>query len=267
MEFQTDQFGSFVRPPLYYENGVMYMRGRFILPFLGSSKEAAGKTKRIIAIAACVCAVLIFIVATLLSYQEPYGLPMQKEVLESIGKPLAEVAAQLEVSVEQMQQVEPGLYRIPAGGKYKGISFDVLLHFEENEGLLRNYGYEARYEADTAKAAKDIAAIAKILAIDEIILADETVLEPSKKQLKAYFTDVGAVTADLTLENTVLWSSAVTEYVEYLEGADYYEGRSGEYLIKDAIYYEDLRIAYDPETEQLAIKMWCTIETDRTKDY
>lgn len=264
---QRDRFGAFINPPVYKDNGMIYTLKGIVMPFPGGTKQASARGKKILAVVVCTCAVLILLVSTLLSYQEPYGLPMQKEVLESIGKPIAEVAAQLDVPVDQMLQVEPGLYRIPAGGEYKGITFDILLLFEENEGLLRNYGYEARYEADTAKAAKDIAAIAKVLAVEEIALVNGTVLEPSKKNLKAYFADVGAVTTDLTLENTVLWSSAVTEYIEHLEAAEYYEGRSGEYLIKHAIYYEDLHIAYEPDREEVAIKLWCTIETDRTKDY
>lgn len=264
---QCDRFGAFVNPPVYKDNGMIYTPKGVVMTFLGGTKQASARGKKMLAAAACTCAVVIFLVATLLSWQKPYGLPQQKEVLESIGKPMEAVAAQLDVPVEQMQQVEPGLYRIPAGGKYKGITFDILLYFEEHEGLLRNYGYEARYGADTAKAAKDIAAIAKVLAVEEIAFANGTPIEPSKKNLKAYFADVGAVTTDFTLENAVLWSSAVTEYIDYLEDASYYEGRRGEYLIKHALYYEDLHIAYEPDKKEVTIKLWCSIETDRTKDY
>jgi hypothetical protein len=233
----------------------------------GASKEATHRVKQFIAIAVGVAIVAAFIIAILLSYQEPHGLPLQEKVLESMGKPLEEVAAHLDVPVDWALEIEPGLYRIPAAGKHKGITFDILLQFEEHEGLLRNYGYEAKYEADAAKAAKDIARITKALAVDEIVLADATILGTGKGQLEKHITDNGAFTADASRSGSVLPVTALTEYLAYLEAADYYEGRSGEYLVKRAIYYEDLHITYEPESETLTMKLWCTIETDRTMDF
>lgn len=259
-----------VKPPLFENEGALHLgRGMFVLSVAGpgASKEATHQVKQFIAIAVGVAIVAAFIIAFLLSYQEPYGLPMQKEVLESMGKPIAEVAAHLDVPVDRMQQIEPGLYRIPAAGKHKGITFDILLQFEEHEGLLRNYGYEAKYAADAAKAAKDIAKITKALAVDEITLADATTLGTGKGQLEKRITDKGAFTADASRGGSVLPVTALTEYLAHLEAADYYEGRSGEYLVKRAMYYEDLHIAYEPESETLTMKLWCTIETDRSKDY
>lgn len=262
-----DRFGSFLNPPVYNVRGMIYTLRGVIMPFPGALKKTTQKCKKALVAFACLCAVLLLVMAILLSYQAPYGLPQQKEILESVGMPLAEVAVQLDVPVEQIQQVEPGLYRIPAGCEYKGITFDILLYFEEHEGLLRNYGYEARYDANTTKAAKDIAAITKLMAVDKIVLADETVLETTRKQLKTHLTEVGGIAVDITLNSTVHSATALSEYLAYLEEADYYEGRIGEYLIKNALYYEDLHVAYDSKEGDMVIKLWCTVETDRAKDY
>lgn len=261
---------EFVKPPFFVNEGAMHLgRGVFVLPFAGpgASKEATHRAKQFIAIAVGVVVLAAFLITILLSYQEPYGLPLQKKVLESMGKPLAEVAAHLDVPEDRMQQIEPGLYRVPAAGKHKGITFDILLQFEEHEGLLRNYGYEAKYEADAAKAAKDIAKITKALAVDEITLADATLSGTEKSQLEKHITDSGTFIADATRGGSILPVTELTEYLAYLEAADYYEGRSGEYLIKRAMYYEDLHIVYESESETLTMKLWCTIETDRSKDY
>lgn len=261
---------EFVKPPFFMNEGAMHLgRGRFILPVAGPgvSKEASHRTKGIIAIATVVVVVVVFVIAFLLSYQEPYGLPMQKDILESVGKPISEVAAHLEVSVDSMQQIEPGLYRIPAACKHKGIILDILLEFEEHEGLLRNYGYEAQYSASKAKATRDVNAIKSALAIDDKTSKTESVGGTARRELEMHSTDSGAFVAEATLNGTILSTTALAEYMDYLESAEYYEGRSGEYLVKKAMYYEQLHIAYEPELEELSIKLWCTIETDRSKDY
>lgn len=260
---------EFVKPPFFYNEGAMHFgRGKFILPVFGpgAAKEATAKTKKIMIIAACIFVAVFLIVATMLGYQKMADMPLRQELLKSIGKPIADVAAQLEVSQEEMTQIEPGLYRIPAGCKYAGVTFDILFQFEENEGLLRSFGYEASYKADATQSAKNIAAIAKVLSVEEMNLSNETVLETSEKQLKKYFTDVGAITTDQTLDPNPGYH-VVSDYIDHLESADYYEGRIGEYLVKNAIYYEDLHIAYEPDTEAVAIKLWCAIDADRTKNY
>lgn len=260
----------FVKPPFFTDEGAMHLgHGKFILPVFapGTAKEASPKAKNVLTVAVCAVIVLCLVAAIVLSYQEPLGLPMQSEVLESLGKPLPEVAELLDVPVEGMQQVEPGLYRIVAAGKLKGITFDILLQFEPNEGLLRNYGYEARCDANAAKADKALNTITKALALEEDTLEDESFSGTAKRQLEMHRTDDGGFTADATLSGTSLPAAALSEYMDYLESADYYEGRVGKYLVKNAMYYEELQIVYDPEQEELAIELWCTIETDRTKDY
>ena len=236
----------------------------FILPFAGpgASKEATPKAKRNITIAACAVVALGFLVAFLLSYQPNKDLPLEQELLAARGKTATEVAAALELDQADMQQIEPGLYLLSGGYKFAGVNFDILLRFEEHENLLRSFGYEATYQAEIGKAARNIATVTKRLAGDEIELPDGTALSTNRDQIKAYLKNAGSITLDQTVA-----SFTGGDYITYLENAEYYEGRSGEYLLKRAICYEDLKVSYDANTEETTIKVWFTIETDRTKDY
>ena len=257
----------FVRPPNFVDEGAMHFHGgRFIMPFAGpgASKEASQKAKKIITIAASVFVILAFAVAAFLSYQPNVQLPLEQELLSAMGKNATEVAAALELDRDDMQLVEPGLYFVNGGYKYAGVTFDILLRFEENEGLLRAFGYEATYQANVRKAAKNIAAVAKRLLGDEIVLSDGTVMESERGQIRTYLEGTGTIALDQTAR--AFTGGALTEYIEHLENAEYYEGRSGEYLLKRAICYEDLHIAYDKAAEEAMIKVWFSIETDRTKD-
>lgn len=257
----------FVKPPFFHDEGAMHFgRGKFILPVFapGTSKEATEKGKKILTIVACVLVAVALVVATALGYQEKAAMPLREELLKSLGKPIADVAAQLDVTQEEMQPIELGLYRVPAACEYAGITFDVLLYFEEHEHLLRAFGYEASYNADKDQAAESIAAIAKALSVEEMPLSDGTVLEPKEKQLKTYFTDHGSITADQSSG----WSSGpASDYIDYLESTDYYEGKVGKYIKKHAIYYEDLHVDYQAQTQAVTIKLWCVIDADRKIDY
>lgn len=204
-------------------------------------------------------------VASLLSYRKKVELPLRQVLLNSVGKPIADVAAQLEVSQEEMQQIEPDLYCVPAACEYADVTFDILLYFEENEHLLRAFGYAASYNADTEQAAESIAAIVKVRYVEGMTLSDGTVLEPEKEHLKTYLADHGAITVDQTLDST--GNEVVSNYIDYLESTDYYEGKVGKYIKKHAIYYEDLYVDYQTDTQAVTIKLWCTIEADRKIDY
>lgn len=254
-----------VKPAVYHEDGAInYGIAKCIMPIPGSSKEKTGDGTKTRIIIVCALVVVILIAATILGYQKEIKMPLREDLLKSIGKPIADVAAQLEVPQEEMRQIEPGLYCVPAACEYADVTFDILLYFEEHEHLLRAFGYEASYNADTDQAAESIAAIAEMLFVDELTLSDGTVLEPEEKRLKTYFADHGFITADHSLG---LSSGAASEYIDYLESTDYYEGKVGKYIKKHAIYYEDLHVDYQAEKQAVTVKLWCAVEADRKIDY
>lgn len=256
----------FVKPPVYDDDGAIHFGlGKFILPIPGNAKEATEKGKKVLAIVACVLVAVLLIVAIVLGIEKKAEMPLRQELLNSVGKPIADVAAQLEVPQEEMQQIASGLYCIPAACEYADVTFDILLYFEENEHLLRGFGYEASYHAEADEATDSIAAIVKVLSMKEMTLSDGAVIKPDKKELKTYIADHGAITVNETLD--AYGNEAVWNYIDYLESTDYYEGKIDKYIKKQAVFYRDLNIDYQASTQTVTMKLWYTIETDRNVDY
>lgn len=228
-----------VKPAVYHEDGAInYGIAKCIMPIPGSSKEKTGDGTKTRIIIVCALVVVILVAATILGYQKEVGKPpLLQELYSSLGKPIADVAAQLDVPQEEMRQIEPRLYCVPAvRWEYADVTFDMLLYFEGNEHLLRDFGYVASYNADTEQVAESIAAIAEALSVDELTLSNGTVLSFKEEKLKTYLVDNGAINIDEKM------------------------GTFGE-------LQKNLHIDYQTQTQAATIELWYTNEADRKIDY
>ena len=256
-----------VDPPLYVSEGVMHFStGKFVLPIsaVETIKRITKRKRKIVAITAILAALVLLIGATVLAYEDKSVMPYRQELLNFTGKPLSAVIEGLDLKDNQPLQMENGTYQIQSAGKVKNMDFDILLRFDENEGLLCGFGYEASCNLSSGQASRNISRIAKMLSVDELIGVDGTVIDAEKNDILALLEKSDIVEFSQTIQPLPGYS-VLEGYIQHLENAEYYEGNVAGYTTKHAIYYEDLTISYDCKNECLNISLWSSVEADRSK--
>lgn len=255
----------------FFNEGAMYVgKGRFILPILSSAgdRKLTKKAKIIFGAVMAVFFVGIIVLACWLARPDLKldEMPYLRSLNEVVGKSQTEVTEYLELE-EGLEQISPGAYAIPGGCAYRGVDYSIVLHFEENEQLLSGYEYMAHYEADADAAAKDILNAQKYFSVSEKSRIGGEQLEIKKKALAQQLsgTEMFALSSAWDISPDRTWTSAVSDYLQHLENAEYWEGRVGEYLTKKAHFYQDLDLGYNPETQEVSIRLCFLVEADRKK--
>lgn len=255
----------------FFNEGAMYVgKGKFLLPILSSSEEKklTKKAKVIFGAVFAVFFVGIIVLACWLARPDVMldDLPYLSSLEEVIGKSQMEVVEHLELA-DGLTQISSASYAIPGGCEYKGVEYSVVLHFEENEQLLCGYEYVAHYKADEKTAAKDILTAQKYFSASEKSRIEGEQLDVKKATLAQQLSG-----SDMFLQNSAwdisperTWVTPLTEYLQYLENAEYWEGRVGEYLTKKACFYRDLDLGYNPQTQEVSIQLRFCVEADRSK--
>ena len=241
------------------------------MSFILSIPEGKGKklTRRgawILVAAVTVVLVLVLAVSTWLGADGPRQIYEHMELLQaSIGQTQDEVYDTLAAKGAGLVEVTPGCYAIPGGGELAGVEFAILLHFEENQGLLDGFEYVTNVKLESKEAAHVIKDLLGEHYADPVTLTDGQKIPLESKLLTDLLSGSEPIalqlSADITPEPE--YATAVTQYITHLEAADYWEGRSGEYLIKTANYYRDIDVRYTPQTQTLFFHISYTVEADR----
>lgn len=244
------------------EDGAQYvLRGRYVMPAPNAqgAKTLSKRALTIIAMASCVVVVAMAVMAFWLGGSGMYELPHYKTLSGVIGQDYEKVLSQLDPQPDNVTEISSGIYRIPDYCSYAGVGFDLVLYFEENEKLLCGFGYEARYTDTPAKAAADLVEVMKkldifvygthahdesrCLKLDKRSLTNE--LEASKA-FQAYKT------CDLT-PIKIGAATSVSEYMEHLQNASFWEGNVAGFVTVPAAYYGDMQMQYDPQGQVVII--------------
>lgn len=241
------------------------------MSFLASIPEGKGKelTKRetwILVAVVSVVLVLALAVTTWMGADEPRQIYEHMELLQaSIGQPQNKVYDTLAGEGAGLVEITPGCYAIPEGGELAGVEFAILLHFEENEGLLDGFEYVTSAKLEPKKAAQVIEELLSEYYSDSVTMTDGQQIPLGTKFLTGLLSGSEPfalqLSADITPEPE--YGTAAAQYITHLEAADYWEGRSGEYLIKTANYYRDIDVRYTPQTQALYFAISYHIEADR----
>lgn len=239
--------------------------------FLLSIPEGKGKllTRRstAILISAAVLIITVFtVVARYLGHEQSGRLyEHMKPISESIGGTKDEVLTVLADNGLGLVEVTPGISAIPGGYELSNVTFEILLHFEENEGLLDGYTYATQSRLAPKQAAKVLKETLSDFYKETVTFEGGTETLLREKALTELFSGTDKVifrdSADVTPDKGS--GKAVAEYIEYLQAADYWEGRLREYLIKTAHYYRDIEAIYSPDTQMLELKISYQVQADR----
>ena len=239
---------------------------RFLLSIPGGKGKPITKgTAVILIIAVMLVIITLTAVAAFLGSEHPCQLgEYMKPVSESIGDSRDAVFTVLSDNGLGLIEVAPDIFAIPGGYALPDVKLEVLLHFEQNEGLLDGYSCVTRSKIKPKEAAKVIKDV-----LGEYY--SDVVLENGKKvplKIKA-LTDMLSGTGTVAFRDSVDVTpqpesgTAVAKYIEYLQSANYWKGRLREYLIKTANYYRDIEVIYTPATQILELKLSYQVEADR----
>ncbi len=255
------------------EDGAQYvLQGRYVMPAPNAqgAKRLSKRALRIISVVSCVVVVALAVMAFWLGNTDRYEVPQYNALSGVIGQDYEKVLSQLDPQPDSVEEIAPGIYRIPDYCSYAGVGFDLLLYFEENEKLLCGFGYEARYSETPEKTAADLAGVMKRLDIfvygthihDEscCLRLDKKSLE---KELKVPVAFQAYKTCDLTPIKTGA-PTAVSEYMEHLQDALFWEGNVAGFVTVPAAYYGDILLEYEPQDGQVAIILQFMIQPRRS---
>ncbi len=250
------------------QHGTMFlgMKGVIMpLPFgNGGGKAITGKGAAVLlGIFAVIVAIVIAVASYLAKPNEK--IPAYQILHDNIGKPVSVIARQLELEEDALVQLSDGVYISPEKYKYLGVEFELVLYFEQNEDLLNRFEYRSAETVDAKTAAKNIAKLSEQLYTQKTLSVDGEELSLSEKSLRAHFEAGKSLKADslqLQLQQNIS-TKPVKQYCEYLEQSEYWEGKVDKYIVRHACYYEDLHMAYDPQTQQQTVRIVCTVEADR----
>lgn len=244
------------------EDGAQYvLRGRYIMPAPNAqgAKRLSKRALRIIAVISCVVVVAAALMAFWLGSTDRYEVPNYNTLSGVIGQDYEKVLSQLDAQPDSVAEISPGIYRISDYCSYAGVGFDLVLYFEENEKLLCGFGYEAKYSDTPEKAAANLAAVMKKLDIflyGTHMHEDGRCLRLDKRSLKKELEVSDAFRVYKTCDLTPIKigaTTAVTEYMEHLQNASFWEGNVAGFVTVPAAYYGDILLEYAPQGEQVAI--------------
>ncbi len=243
----------------FYDEGVEWLgKGRWYMPIPGTSGNKKAKTTTI-AIAVCVFVVALLGLSIWLGVPDyTYKkLPSFDILYDMMGRPVEDVAPIAGVMPGESMQLTDGTYKVPESEKYAGIPFETTLHFDE--GLLSGFTYTAGSPADAKKAAKMISNVAEMFGIDSMQAADGTEISLSKKALRQRFEDDKRL---FSVQSTANWTpkehayqNAVATYLRMLENDPDWEGRVGAYLVREARFYRQIHMSYQPDTQTVSVQI------------
>lgn len=246
-------------------------RGRYFLPVFatGQSKElTATRTAVLIAVSLAVVLAILTVIGV-------WVLEPPKEFYEHTEDLSALIGQTPEAVYESLAEAEAGmvhaggdLYAIPGGVEFAGANFEVLLEFDESGNRLDSFSYATTMKATPKETAKILHNILRQFFYESVTLQDGTEIKIGRAEILAALQN--ADTFVLTNSNNITPNSAlnyaVSQYIAALEGEDTWEGRVGEYLVREAKYYRDVEVRYEPDTQNLYIRIRQAVEADRDKN-
>ena len=240
---------------------------RFILSIPGGKGKTLTKRAVVLLVTVSLVIVLaIVLLAGFLGADTPRHFHEKMDVLkDGIGHSKAEVFEILADNGNAMAELSEELALVSGGMEFGELDFAVILSFEQNEGLLNGFTYTTEAKVDPSDAAKVLKKFLSEFYNKSIVLDNGEEVPIKEKDIKNTLKSGGFVFHHS--ENCTPGSgkeTELTQYLSYLENAQYYEGRVGEYLTKKAKFYRDISILYSGENV-LSIKLKYQVEPDRSK--
>lgn len=249
------------------EDGAIHgPNGKYFFPAVGVTKpKDLTKRKTLMLIVSFI--VVVAITITVAAYLGDTGireLELYDQIYGLVGQPVTSVPTEL----IPLAQVSEGVYKVERTVKYVGSEFEVYLYFDENEGLLDSFEYTAAYNSDDKTAAVNISRFMDQFFRNDALELNEETVNVGRKALTSQFREGGSLAVEeswgITPPNAIPGDS-VAEYLEHLENAEYYDGRVGEYLTKEARFYRDISAQYAPQEGVVRLSLSFTVESDRNK--
>lgn len=256
-----------VKPPIFEDEGALhYTWGKFLLSVSGvkKDKQISEKRRNIVIVSVVVVVIAMLVAATVLAGHQANRVPYEYQLRESLGQPLETVIQNMELGMDDLQMLSPGVYSVKGGCRLSGVPFELKLYFGENDALLNGFEYLAEYDAGVAKAASDLYKIGIDLRMDVTKPSGLDGIKLTRAGLKNHFEN-DALSVQQSSNFTSFAGDSVEQYLRQLEASENWEGRVGEYLTKNAILYEDVDMQYTPENERVYIQISYVIEPDRSK--
>ena len=267
-KMEMDWNGSVVKPPSFEDEGALHIgKGKFLLFMSGANndKTISARKRLIVTIIAVALVVSALLITTLLVGHQANQMPYETKLSLLLGSDLPTVTEQLELSQSEWTEKEKGVYQLNQPCKLSGVPFKLQLNFDQN-GRMNGYSYKAEYDADYKKAALDLYKIAIDLNVLAYLPDDAPETDLRKSALKNQFNQGTPLILNVTSANTYenLGDDPVGKYLDDLEAAEDWPGRVGDYIVRQAVSYYEIRMEYTPETESVLIHIICQIEPERT---
>lgn len=245
----------------FYDEGAEWMgKDKYFLPVPGSKDKKV--SFKFGAIGGCVF-VLAFFLLTIFMSMPDYTykkLPNFDMLIGTMGWQATEVAPFIGVYPEDMSDVTDGTYKVPEGEVYAKMSFETTLDFKDNALCGFSYTYGAPVNAK--KAAKDISNVAEMFGIDSMITSEKTRVEMNETLLRKCFEQFAENDQTFVVEDIENWTpaehayqNAVATYLRKLESDPDWEGRVGAYLVREAGFYRQIDMSYNPDTQWISVQI------------
>lgn len=250
--------------PFPVEDGALHgPHGRYFMPVIstGEGKKLTLWGAVILALSVVTVVVVALLGSNWLS--EDYS-EVLTDYADYIGDTKEEVLRSLGLEASDMTLLSPGEYAVPEQIKLYNVDFDLVLYFDEDDQLLRGYGYQTRYQADPEIAAKHVSRFVNKLGYKktdgETLVLEKTELvkgfvakeEFHLRQSWNLTPGANAVTSPISL------------YLARMENSDDWPGRVAGLLAIPAAWYRDLDVSYDPHRQIVSIQLRYGAEARRT---
>jgi hypothetical protein len=254
----------------FYDEGTEWIgKGRWFMPVPGDPNRKKTNTRLFIV---CICILFVALLGLSIWLGMPdytyKKLPKFDMLIGTMGWKAADVAPFIGVDPANMPEISDGTYEVPEGEIYAGMAFETKLHFDD--GLLSGFEYTYGAPVNIKKAAKNIANVAEMFMIESMFTAEKTEAQMNEVLLRQYFEQFAENKQTFMVTDIMDWTpeehayqSAVAKYLRMLESDPDWEGRVGAYLVKDACFYRQIDMSYNPDTQWVSIQLQFFVDMEK----
>lgn len=256
----------------FYDEGTEWIgKGRWIMPVPGDPNRKKTNT-RLITI--CICIIVVALLGLSIWLGIPdytyKKLPNFDILYDMIGRSAADVAPVARANPEDLLASSDGTYKMAEVEKYAGIAFETTLYFEDEK--LSGFAYTYSAPADTKEAAKVISNVAEMFTIEDLITSQKTRVDMNEVLVRRYLDQFAESNQEFLVEDVIDWTpeehayqNAVATYLRMLENDPDWEGRVGEYLVREARFYRQIHMNYQPDTQTVSVQIRFYVDIEPEK--
>ncbi len=246
----------------FYDEGTQWLgKGRWFMPVPGDPNKKRTNTT-IITVGICIFVVALLGLSIWLGMPDyTYKkLPNFDILYDMMGRPAADVAPFARANPEDLIAASDGTYKMPEGEIYAGIAFETTLCFKDE--MLSGFIYSYNAPADTKEAAKVISNVAEMFNIESLVTSQKTIVDMNEVLVRRYLGQFVESNQEFLVEDIIDWTpeehayqNAVATYLRKLESDPNWEGRVGEYLVREACFYRQIHMCYQPDTQTVSVQI------------